>query len=378
LLACALPGSHVNAGVRVRSALNGSLDWSKLGKLAGYHRVKPLLYKRLAEHADESVPESVMRELAIDFRAGATQNLHLIGELIMLARAFALAGIEVLPHKGPLLARIAYGDLALRTFEDLDLLVHAADLPQAIAVLSEMGYRPPPELAWLSPSALLRWTGEMSYSSSRGTSVDLHWRLTPSHYTVQLDPAILWRSCASIKVAGTELVSLAPEALLLLLAVHGAKHCWEAIGWLADVAWLLDAHADLDWRQVMELAEESHCERPLLLAASLVQRLFESPVPAWVGEAAQGDRNVRRLHRRVVTRWYDRPPEPPHSPELYSFATALARRPQDSLNHLAGLLLHPTEAEWKSGQLRDGWLWWYLPRRIGRLFRKYVIRTIKS
>ena len=210
--------------------------------------------------------------MAEDFRAGATRSLHLTGELITLTKAFAKAEIPVLPHKGPLLAQAAYGDLALRQFNDLDLLVHPADLPRAIALLAKLGYLPPSELAWLSPRALRHWTGEMSYTSQHGTAVDLHWRLTPIHYTVQLDPEILWRNIVSIRIAGSELPSLGPEALLLLLAVHGAKHCWESIGWLADVAWLLDANPHLDWQFAMKLADESSCQRPLLLAASLVAR----------------------------------------------------------------------------------------------------------
>src|SRR6266853_6190857 len=119
----------------------------------------------------------------------------------------------------------------------------------------------------------------MSYVSPRGISIDVHWRLTPRFYTIQIDPTILWRHRTSITLAGSELPSLTPEALLLLLAVHGAKHCWESLGWLADVAWFLNAQPDLDWKHAMALARESKCERPFLLCSSLVREIFESPVP---------------------------------------------------------------------------------------------------
>ncbi len=279
LIACALPPSHPQIGDRVRSSAGGPIDWNKLCRLAAYHRVQPLLYKRLAEHATTLVPENVLAGLGAEYRAGATRNLTLTGELISLTKAFAAAGIPILPHKGPLLALAAYGDLAMRQFADLDILIHPSDLPRAIAVLAELDYRPAEDLAWLSPSALLRWTGEMSYASPRGVSVDLHWRLTPSHYPVQLDPEILWRNRTVIDIAGTPLPTLTPEALMLLLAVHGAKHCWEALGWLADVAWLLDANPELEWTAVQALAAEARCERVVGLAESLINVVFRGAAP---------------------------------------------------------------------------------------------------
>jgi hypothetical protein len=111
------------------------------------------LYKTSVEYGIRLVPEPEFAELATPFRANAVRNLHLTGELIPLTKAFGAADILVLLHKGPVLAQAAYGDLALREFTDLDLLIHADDLPRAIALRSEHGYHAPDELAWLSPSA---------------------------------------------------------------------------------------------------------------------------------------------------------------------------------------------------------------------------------
>ena len=105
-------------------------------------------------------------------------------------------------------------------------------------------------IAWLSPETRYCANGpERCCTFPRG---DAGWtfttELTPSHYTVPLDPEFLWRNQTSVRIAGSELPSLQPEALLLLLAVHGAKHCWESIGWLVDLAWLLTNQSNLDWQ----------------------------------------------------------------------------------------------------------------------------------
>jgi hypothetical protein len=323
-------------------------DSDKLRELAAFHRVQPLLDARLGEHASGT-----------EMRARVAHNLRLTAELIRLTKAFASAEIPVLPHKGPLLADAAYGDLALREFTDLDLLIHASDLPRAITVLAEHGYHAPDELAWLSPTALLRWSPEMTYRSGRGVAVDLHWRLTPSHYTVQLDPEILWRSRTSITLAGSQIPTIAPEALLLLLAVHGAKHAWECLGWLADIAWLLNANQKLRWQGVMALAPNFGCQRAVALAESLVDAVFHSQPPS------------DPLCKRVLDRWYHGPLESPRSPELFSFACALAPRPTASARHLFGVIFAPTEIDWRGHRLPESLFWLYAAGRTWRLLRKY-------
>ena len=362
LIACALPPSHPEIGDRIRSSAGSPIDWNKLCELAAYHRVEPLLYQRLSRYAPSLAPENILAELAARNRAGATRNLNLTGELISLTKTFTAAGIPILPHKGPLLALAAYGDLAMRQFADLDILVHPADLPRAIATLAQRDYRPAEDLAWLSPSALLRWTGEMSYTSPSGVSVDLHWRLTPSHYPVQLDPEILWHNRTSVTIAGASLPTLTPEALVLLLAVHGAKHCWEAMGWLADVAWLLDANPRLQWAAVHALAAEARCERVVALAESLINAVFR-------GAALDSD-----LCRRVLDRWQNQPAESPRSPELLRFAASLSERPTTTLRHVCGLILHPTEIDWRTRRLPESRFWLYAPARVARLARKYLLR----
>jgi len=308
------------------------------------------------------VPEDLLAELNARYRAGATRNLSLTGELISLSQAFTAAGVPILPHKGPLLALAAYRDLAMRQFADLDILIHPLDLRRAIAILAEMGYHPAEDLAWLPPSALLRWAGEMSYTSPHDVSVDLHWRLTPSHYPLQLDPEILWRNRTSLDVAGSSLPTLTPEALVLLLAVHGAKHCWEALGWLTDVAWLLDANPEFDWTVLQALAAEARCERIVALAKSLIHAVFRGATP-------DSD-----LCRKVLDRWQNQPPESPRSPELLRFAASLSASPATTFQHVCGLILYPTEIDWRTRRLPENRFWLYAPARAARLARKYLLR----
>jgi putative nucleotidyltransferase-like protein len=60
---------------------------------------------------------------------------------------------------------------------------------------------------------------------------------------------------------GQTVMTLSPEDLLVYLCAHGAKHVWEKLIWIVDVAGLINRHSDPDWRSVCDLAARHRCER---------------------------------------------------------------------------------------------------------------------
>ena len=87
------------------------------------------------------VPEAVSEAFREETTEIATSNLGLTGELLRLLELLQEAGIRVLPYKGPVLAQVAYGDIGMRRFVDLDILVRRRDFQRTICVLSSDGYR---------------------------------------------------------------------------------------------------------------------------------------------------------------------------------------------------------------------------------------------
>jgi len=350
--------------------LSEGVDWARAGAMAHYHRVRPIVFRRAL---DQDLPPPDLRaDWEGALRANAFRNLNLLGELVKTCRALAAAGVDALPHKGPLLAMAAYGDLAAREFADLDLLVRGEAVSRALETLGGLGYRVDPELAWLSSRALRRWTGEISCQSEAGDSIDLHWRFSPPHYPIQLDPRRVWPHATRLQVAGTTLPSLGPEALFLVLAVHGAKHAWEALGWLADLAWLVSAPPAFDWTLAAELSLEAGCTRPFRLAAGLIAEVFAAELPASLVDQIARDGAVADLSERVLARWAAGPLEAPRSPELLAFAARLSPGPLQTARHVAGLLAHPTERDWRRGRLPEPLFCLYAPQRAMRLAQKYL------
>ena len=58
-------------------------------------------------------------------KANAHRALWLTLELLNIHRHLQTRGLEVLPYKGPVLAETLYGNVAMRQFSDLDLLIRS-------------------------------------------------------------------------------------------------------------------------------------------------------------------------------------------------------------------------------------------------------------
>jgi len=108
---------------RIRELAAGVIDWDYLCLLARRHSVVPLLYLQLSRHASDLVPAAHLATLKRQYQENSARNTILTAELCRLVELFRASGIEAIPYKGPALAVVAYGNLTLRRFVDLDVIV---------------------------------------------------------------------------------------------------------------------------------------------------------------------------------------------------------------------------------------------------------------
>ena len=125
---------------RVKELVAAGIDWDVLLHLAQWHDVQPLLLRSLKSASWHSVPLSTRLELETFCKDNSINNLFLTAELVRLIGAFVRKGIAVVTFKGPVLAQDLYGDVALRQFCDLDLMVRESDISSAELLLKDCGY----------------------------------------------------------------------------------------------------------------------------------------------------------------------------------------------------------------------------------------------
>lgn len=283
----------------IRQRVKESLDWSIVLDMARYHGVSPLLYRNLATLCSDLVPPKSLIQLRQKVQAGALLNRSLAQELVVLCEVLTARGVPVIPIKGATLAVLAYGDLALREFTDLDLLIPKRSIVEAQKVILSQGYK-------------RKTTHEESHrgNSHEGpyhvfikkrpiSRVDLQWVMAHQHFTFWLDRPEFWRSRIPVMLENSAVPGLAPEMLLIVLCAHGSKHAWEQLKWVCDVAELLRSHPNLDWNQILLYASNWHCRRMLHMGLSLAHRVLDTPLPQMVLEWLRNDSDVQALSHRM-------------------------------------------------------------------------------
>src|SRR5450755_4548201 len=208
------------------------IDWKRVTLAAGSHGVLPLVYRQVK--SADGVPPGALAAMRSEYYGNALNNLHLTRELARISGLLHAQGIGAISLKGPVLALQAWGDVALRQFNDLDLLVRPSDAARAAEVLIAAGYWPMtfdrqhPEV-----SIARRYEDEFVRLGS-DWMIDLHWELNSTYFSYGPTAAAVWGRAESIQVEGAEVLTLAPDDLVLFLAVHATKHGWINLGWICD------------------------------------------------------------------------------------------------------------------------------------------------
>ena len=226
----------------------GGLDADRLLALAAAHGLTPLLHRHLEEAGYRGCPEGLRERLRESMRGRTVRAFALVSELAALIRAFAAAGIPAVPFKGPSLALAAYGSFGMREAVDLDFLLPKALVKAAGDLLLARGYVPERDLPPAEEAAQFRVFCDRKYLlPARGLAVELHWDVVPRFFCFSLPFEAVRPRLRSFTVAGESTRVLGTEDLLLALSVHGAKHCFIRLAWIADVSRVLATAGPIDW-----------------------------------------------------------------------------------------------------------------------------------
>jgi hypothetical protein len=344
--------------------MGAGFDWSHLQALCVRHGVLPLVARQLEAHFSAAVPAEARADLGRAARAALGRSLVLAEELRRVLADLRARGIPALAYKGPALAVQLYGDVAARTFRDLDVLVRRADFPAARAALVELGYGPHPPLTGAQEEALLRSECDQALiHEGCGAVVELHWAVTPPFFSFALTPEELLDRAVEIPLGGQSVAAPGREDLLLLLALNGAKDLWLALEPACLIAELVAG--PLDWDLALALARRLRAERLLLLGLSLAGQLLGAPLPERIRRRAS-EPAVAALAAEAAARLLDERRPAPGLLEIARFRAGSRERWADRLRYFV---------LWAGTPTRDDCAVLPLPRRFWGA--AYAIRPLR-
>jgi predicted O-linked N-acetylglucosamine transferase (SPINDLY family) len=318
LLACARAHPTAENDEEIRQQLNEGADWTLFARKAIDHGLAGLAGHTLARAARDLVPSEILDAFQTLVTQTRTTNRTLLNELARLMEALAIAGVETIPFKGPVLAQQAFGDLGLRGFRDLDFLIHDRDLTQTVKTLCSLGYERKGDLTEEQFNLIHRLQGQEIMFQRDVAAIEPHTRLTSIKMVLDIDYAGLWRRATRENIFGREMLTFSPEDTLLVLAIHGGKELWWDIKWACDIADFISSKPQLDWNAIVTRAKAQGCYRMLLVATSLARGYFGAKIPTSIVAAEARDPALEQIIGRIVTRWEAEDPGGPPSNKTLS------------------------------------------------------------
>ncbi len=346
ILACCGNDCDGSSCARIHQIFQHGVDSERLLQLAGRHGVTPLVYRRLSAVLD-SGQLGLLGALRQQDASNTQRALWLTLELLNIHRHLQARGLEVLPYKGPVLAESLYGDVALRQFSDLDLLVRSDDLPRIKSALADVGYEPGLRLSQAEERDYLKSGYEYTFDGARGRNLlEIKWQVLPRFYSVGFDVNKFFERASTVTIEGQKLRTLCDRDLMLVLCVHAAKHAWKQISWLCDIVELARSGA-LDWAALRAEAERLGIARIVAVTFLLAHKLLGAQLPKGIGSDAKTEACAQRITSLIVSEEeFD-----PESLAYFRMMVELRERRRDRVSFWWRLMVTPGAGEWSAVRL---------------------------
>ena len=365
LLAASSLNPDAQQWARLRSVLD-KVEWEALLRLANDHGTSSLLYQNCLKVKDD-IPTQVVEQLRQRHETNIRKSLFFSRELIRILDCLDGLGIETIAYKGVVLSEAYYVDMAMRQSGDIDLFVHSSDVARIKESVLTLGYAPRvsiPDAAWKN---YLASGYECTFDSPAGQNfLELQWALQPRFYAVDFDMDKLFQRAVNVTVAGRDMKTLSPEDLLLVLSVHAAKHVWERLIWLCDIARIIRL-ANLDWTAVQSRTRQYGIKRILHITLLLTNRFLAEPIPKSIESAVLADQNARIMADEIAAAVRAGVSYEEQQLSYFRLMMRLRERKADRVRFLTRLTFTPGPGEWHAIRLQKVLFPLYRVVRLARL-----------
>ncbi|MFC1572221.1 signal peptidase I [Candidatus Eisenbacteria bacterium] len=309
-----------------RDLVRNGMDWDRFLACCAGHGVTPLVFHNLQRHQVlEDVPAETMRQLEQAYYATMRRNLRICDGLEELLRAFRGVGIEAICLKGAALAEFAYGNLAVRPFGDVDLLVKETDIHAIGAALSTLGYEPARRRPMLSPAHALQhahYRGQWRYHRKNTALVELHFRLV--NIGVPAAEEAVWENTRQMRLGDIEILMPSVEDTLFHLCIHANQHGYCMLRLFSDIDAVVGRYGRvLDWERFMDLVTQRSLQASVYHTLGYTRLLLDTDLPEMVMARLQPGRLRSRLfsclwgEKRILQLRAVRKPESAEAPFFY-------------------------------------------------------------
>jgi hypothetical protein len=207
--------------------------------------------------------------------------------------------------------------------------------------------------------------------------LEIHWHIVPQYFSLNLDVEQYWDRLETISISNRNMFTLSPEDLLFVLCVHAARHLWQRLAWICDVAELINYHKNFDWEWIMKQAILFGNKRILLLGLYLASDLLGAAIPEKISQKVQADPVVRSLARQVSEWLFKDYADRPKGLDYCFFHMKTRERIRDKIQYGLRLVMTPNIKDWEFFPAVQFYLPLYYLVRPVRLAKDYLLKPVR-
>jgi hypothetical protein len=215
------------------------------------HGLGPWFYKKLNQFPEVYCSDAMFQWLYEDYRHSVVKCLKRESRFRALLEAFHINGIDSAILKGLYLAAYAYEEPALRTMNDVDILVHSDQFAETCELLQSLGY----EFVERNITRFHElFNMPLTYKRQDNSPdlIDAHRVLRFMDYYV-IGEADLWGEMRTGELFGHGIKYLSPEMNFIHIALHALNHRPILRDWV-DLIMIIRLH-DFSWDKLVGLAQ---------------------------------------------------------------------------------------------------------------------------
>lgn len=342
---------------------------SEMSTLAHAHGTFPLVYHSIQTHTADLLPKETQAELKQQNMSIVMQNMHMTAELIRIIKLFKDNDIEARAFKGPSLAQLAYDDITLRQFCDLDILIKKQDIAKSIALLKDDKYIP--EITLTDKTREMFFLCVNVIGLEKSIRIEIHWELVSKNYAIDWKEAELWKNNDTISINGHTIPVLLYNTHLLYLCAHGSKHLFARLEWVCDIDRFIRSNPTLAWQSLIEDAQTKGIERMLFLGLYLCHKLLALALPKNISTQIKKDPAIEKLGNQIIKMHFTTATPQGISYGTFGLLWQMREKLSDRLRFAYRAMLAPQFDDFKYIELPKQLASMYSVIRIFRLLKKY-------
>lgn len=248
--------------------------WLEVVNQAFAEGLGPLLAHQL-DRAKAAIPaeihETLRRQAALEQRWSGLRATATVDALHQLQAV----GVDARAYKGQPLAQALYGNAALKSSSDIDIIVSRSQIFAAAMKLDAMGYGSDVALGWFNNATFLKSQKECTFSTLGGAlCIDLHWGLVNRWNARPVVESELFEPGPTVLVAGAPVPWFDLPLLWRIQLGHLSSSDWRGLKTFVDFVHLTDQMTDGELSEALLRCHELGASTAAVAALAVTSELF--------------------------------------------------------------------------------------------------------